>query len=92
MKRLVFIDDDRSELADCGEILGNAYDYIPVHWPSESAKLFNGPVPDIFVSDLYLPRKRRQRTYGIAARRSHQIIKRCYGALFRGCSKSELER
>jgi DNA-binding NarL/FixJ family response regulator len=54
MKRLIFIDDDKSELDEFGEIVGSTYDYVAVHWPSESSKLFGGPVPDIFVCDLYL--------------------------------------
>jgi DNA-binding NarL/FixJ family response regulator len=55
MRRLVFIDDDKSELDAFGEIVSGAYDYTAVHWPRESAKLLTGLKPDIFVSDLYLP-------------------------------------
>lgn len=55
MRRLVFIDDDKSELDAFREIVSEEYDYATVHWPGESAKLFVGPKPDIFVSDLYLP-------------------------------------
>jgi len=55
MRRLVFVDDDKSELDAFGEIVTKAYDYATVHWPGESAKLFVGPQPNIFVSDLYLP-------------------------------------
>jgi DNA-binding NarL/FixJ family response regulator len=55
MRRLVFIDDDKSELQAFGEIVSGAYDYTAVHWPRESAKLLTGLKPDIFVSDLYLP-------------------------------------
>jgi DNA-binding NarL/FixJ family response regulator len=55
MRRLVFIDDDRAELEAFRKIVGGDYDYGPVHWPVEAAKLFSGPGPDIFVSDLYLP-------------------------------------
>jgi DNA-binding NarL/FixJ family response regulator len=54
-RRLVFIDDDKSELEAFREIVRGAYDYTTVHWPWESAKLLAGPKPDIFVSDLYLP-------------------------------------
>jgi DNA-binding NarL/FixJ family response regulator len=55
MQRLVFIDDDKTELKAFREIVGGDYDYDTVHWPDESAKLFSGPSPNIFVSDLYLP-------------------------------------
>ena len=56
MRRLVFIDDDRTELQDFAEIVGKDYDCQTVHWPGEAEKLFNmNPRPDIFVSDLYLP-------------------------------------
>lgn len=57
MKRLVFIDDDETELCDFGRIVEGEYDYNTIHWPRESQKLFNGAGPDIFVSDLYLPRQ-----------------------------------
>ena len=55
MRRLVFIDDDETELDDFGRIVGGEYDYNTIHWPRESQKLFSGAAPDIFVSDLYLP-------------------------------------
>lgn len=55
MRRLVFIDDDRTELEAFHQIVKDDYDYIAVHWPVESAKLISDPGPDIFVSDLYLP-------------------------------------
>jgi DNA-binding NarL/FixJ family response regulator len=55
MRRLVFIDDDKSELEAFGEIVSSAYDYTAIHWPGESAKLLAGLKPAIFVSDLYLP-------------------------------------
>ena len=55
MPRLVFIDDDPDELKTFSKIAGVVYDCTTVHWPRESAKLFNDPGPDIFVSDLYLP-------------------------------------
>jgi DNA-binding NarL/FixJ family response regulator len=55
MQRLVFIDDDRTELDNFRKIVGGIYDYTTVHWPNESEKLFSNPPPDIFVSDLYLP-------------------------------------
>lgn len=56
MKRLVFIDDDKTELCDFGRIVEGEYDYT-IHWPFEAEKLFSGTAPDIFVSDLYLPRQ-----------------------------------
>lgn len=55
MRRLVFIDDDKTELDGFRSIVEGQYDYIGVHWPNESAKLFSMSAPDIFVSDLYLP-------------------------------------
>jgi DNA-binding NarL/FixJ family response regulator len=55
MRRLVFIDDDKTELDAFLRIVGGKYDCVTVHWPSESAKLFGMPAPEIFVSDLYLP-------------------------------------
>lgn len=55
MRRLVFIDDDETELEAFRKIVEGDYHYTAVHWPAESAKLLNSPVPDILVSDLYLP-------------------------------------
>jgi DNA-binding NarL/FixJ family response regulator len=55
MLRLIFIDDDKTELDAFLGIVGGKYDCATVHWPHESAKLFSSPPPDIFVSDLYLP-------------------------------------
>jgi hypothetical protein len=48
MRRLVFIDDDETELGACRDIVGGSYEYETVHWPKGSAKLFDGPKPDIF--------------------------------------------
>src|SRR5689334_17723067 len=55
MQRLVFIDDDKKELDAFHSIVQGWYDYTTIHWPGESAKLFNLVRPDIVVSDLYLP-------------------------------------
>jgi hypothetical protein len=44
MRRLVFIDDDRTELEAFRDIVQGDYHYTTVHWPDESAKLFSGPV------------------------------------------------
>jgi PleD family two-component response regulator len=55
MKKLIFIDDDATELDDFGRIVEAEYDYTTIHWPLEAEKLFSGLSPDIFVSDLYLP-------------------------------------
>jgi len=55
LRRLVFIDDDETELSAFRDIVGDEYDCTTVHWPRESTKLFSGPSPDVFVSDLYLP-------------------------------------
>jgi len=62
MRRLVFIDDDETELKAFRDIVGDSYQHDTVHWPKESAKLFGGPKPDIFVSDLYLPSSEGDRT------------------------------
>jgi DNA-binding NarL/FixJ family response regulator len=70
MRRLVFIDDDKSELDAFREIVGSKYDYTTVHWPGESAKLLAGPKPDIFVSDLYLPSSDGDKTPTDAEKRS----------------------
>jgi DNA-binding NtrC family response regulator len=55
MRRLVFIDDDKTELDDFSLIVEGEYDYSTIHWPFEAEKLFSRTAPDIFVSDLYLP-------------------------------------
>jgi len=55
MRRLVFIDDDETELTRFRRIVEGSYEYEAIHWPRESPKLFRLPKPDIFVSDLYLP-------------------------------------
>jgi len=55
MRRLVFIDDDKAELDEFRSVVEGKYDYVTVHWPEESTKLFGMSAPDIFVSDLYLP-------------------------------------
>lgn len=55
MRRLLFIDDDQTELEAFREIVEGSYEYHTIHWPSASAILFSAPPPNIFVSDLYLP-------------------------------------
>ena len=55
MRRLVFIDDDETELSAFRSVIVDHYEYVTVHWPQESEKLFRMAAPDIFVSDLYLP-------------------------------------
>lgn len=55
MRHLVFIDDDPTELDAFKKIVGEDYQYEAVKWPGEESKLLEGPAPDIFVSDLYLP-------------------------------------
>lgn len=55
MRRLVFIDDDQTELTAFRDIVVDDYDYTAIHWPAESARLFSDAGPDLFVSDLYLP-------------------------------------
>jgi len=56
MARLVFIDDDRTEIEDLRNILGNEYDFHAIKWPSERPiEEVLGTAPDIIVLDLYLP-------------------------------------
>jgi len=55
MLRLVFIDDDQTELTTFQNIVVGEYEYLPVHWPRELAKLHMDRSPDLIVSDLYLP-------------------------------------
>lgn len=55
MDRLLFIDDDPTELEDFGKIVERKYTYIPIHWPEDAAKLNTDLSPDVIVSDLYLP-------------------------------------
>jgi len=55
MRRLVFIDDDKTELDAFSGIVAGEYEYLTIHWPNDSARLFAMSAPDIFVSDLYLP-------------------------------------
>ena len=55
MRQLVFIDDDKTELDAFRGIVAGEYEYITIHWPNESERLFAMSAPDIFVSDLYLP-------------------------------------
>jgi DNA-binding NarL/FixJ family response regulator len=62
MRRLVFIDDDESELEAFRKIVSGVYDCATVHWPVESGKLLMGRKPAIFVSDLYLPSLSGDRT------------------------------
>lgn len=70
MWRLVFIDDDQTELEAFRRIVGDDYDYIAVHWPAESAKLFSDLGPDIFVSNLYLPPRSGDTTPTAAQRKA----------------------
>lgn len=83
-RRLVFIDDDETELTAFREIVGEAYDYTAVHWPAESNRLSKCPAPDIFVSDLYLPGPAGDITptpnQRAAARKRSQLV----GQLFKG--------
>lgn len=55
MRRLILIDDDKTELDAFLRIVRGKYDCATIHWPHESAKLSSSPPADIFVSDLYLP-------------------------------------
>jgi DNA-binding NarL/FixJ family response regulator len=55
MKRLLFIDDDQTELTTFQVMVKDEYDYVPIHWPDESSRLFIGPMPQIIISDLYMP-------------------------------------
>jgi hypothetical protein len=42
MRRLVFIDDDKSELEAFGEIVSGVYDYATVHWPGGIIEVAHG--------------------------------------------------
>ncbi len=55
MRRLLFIDDDETELDDFKKIVEDDYQYATIHWPDEESKLWSVPEPDNFISDLYLP-------------------------------------
>lgn len=54
LRRIVFIDDDTTELEAFRSMVANDYDCIAVHWPSESAKLLNRPATNVFVRALRL--------------------------------------
>lgn len=58
MRRLVFIDDDPTELDEFAKIVEGVYTCEKIRYPEDLAKLFSDPGPDIFVSDLYLPPKK----------------------------------
>jgi hypothetical protein len=49
MRQLVFIDDDQTELTEFAQVVGRDYHYRNVHWPHESAKLFNQTQDQIFL-------------------------------------------
>jgi DNA-binding NarL/FixJ family response regulator len=57
MDRLIFIDDDADELEIMRDLIGNAYDYLGLHWPEQlpDRSTIHEPEPAIFVSDLYVP-------------------------------------
>ena len=55
MKRLVFIDDDQSELDAFHTIVEDEYKYETIHWPGQAEELFRISAPSLYVSDLYLP-------------------------------------
>lgn len=96
MRRLVFIDDDKTELDVFRGVVGGVYDYTTVHWPHESAKLFSSPPPDIFVSDLYLPSPSGDTTPTAAqreeaARAAKQVAER-FSGLYTGSSRDDKAR
>jgi DNA-binding NarL/FixJ family response regulator len=70
MRRLIFIDDDETELDDFGGIVEGEYNYAKIHWTFEAEKLFSGIAPDIFVSDLYLPPQSADKVPSAAQRES----------------------
>jgi FixJ family two-component response regulator len=58
--RLVFVDDDESELRDLEPLLSSDYEYIPLHWPKEQpTRTRVGDPPALFVLDMYLPPRDR---------------------------------
>jgi DNA-binding NarL/FixJ family response regulator len=88
-RRLVFIDDDKTELTDFRKIMRGHYACAAIHWPKQRARLFNGLAPHIVVSDLYLPpvsgdakptAKDRQLAVG-AAQRAADSFSRLHGQL-----------
>lgn len=96
MRRLVFIDDDKTELDVFRGVVGGVYDYTTVHWPHESAKLFSSPPPDIFVSDLYLPSPSGDTTPTAAqreeaARAAKQVAER-FSGLYTDSSRDDKAR
>lgn len=68
MKRLVFIDDDQTELGEFRAIVDGRYEYEPMLWPRDKARLFRMSAPSLYVSDLYLPPRGLQRTPTAAER------------------------
>lgn len=96
MPRLIFIDDDQQELEDFRDIVGSVYDYTTVHWPSESARIFNRPGPDIFVSDLYLPPRTGDRRPTMAERdyaaRAASAVAAQFDSLFKAPTLDDKER
>ena len=54
--RLVFVDDDESELRDLQPLLSSDYEYLPLHWPNQRpTRMTVGDPPALFVLDMYLP-------------------------------------
>lgn len=96
MRRLVFIDDDETELSAFRDIAEGSYSYETIHWPRESAKLLRGPRPDIFVSDLYLPSSDGDRsprdTDRQAAAKAAQNVGESFSALYADSSTDDKGR
>jgi DNA-binding response OmpR family regulator len=53
--RLIFIDDDETELAAFRGIAGKDYEVTTIHWPRQAETLGRLAAPDIYVCDLHLP-------------------------------------
>ena len=96
MKRLVFIDDDQSELDEFRTIVDGRYEYEPMQWPRDKARLFSIAEPSIYVSDLYLPPPSGDATPTQAqrdnARKAAQQVGERFSKLYAGPSRTDKER
>lgn len=96
MKRLVFIDDDQTELDKFRAIVDGPYEYEPMQWPRDKARLFSIAAPSIYVSDLYLPPSSgdaapTQAQRDEAKKAAQQVAER-FSALYAGPSRTDKER
>lgn len=96
MKRLVFIDDDQTELDAFRAIVDGPYEYEPMQWPRDKARLFSIAAPSIYVSDLYLPPSSGDATPTQAqrdeAREAAQQVAERFSELYAGLLRTDKER